>query len=462
MTDSWTGELTKALHNHRGYAELRVQENRTRLIALTNGHVLQNSYRRESGVSARSYAQGAWGFASAPQTDASTIQRMLALSEDHAQRLQRLKHGHAELPNIAGAQGEVDNSTQKPKRSVAELMAELQRMDQTLQKRYPHLKSRSVQFRQQDFSKDNANSAGSATREHYSRSHIYISLAVDSAHGPVQLMHIFGGPGEIEDNLPSAIEFESAMATIVQQLAEKAQGVHARAGVHDVILDSRLAGILAHEAIGHTVEADLVQGGSVAGSALGQQVASPLVHLVDFAHTMNGTPCPMPVFFDDEGTPAQDTWLIQDGILKGFMHNKASAAEFSARATGHARAWGFSDEPLIRMRNTAILPGTSQLADMISSVEDGYFLMDHSNGQADSTSEFMFGVTKGYEIKNGQLGRAIFDTTISGVAFDMLKTITHISSDITWVSSGTCGKKQPMVVGMGGPAIKCRLHIGGR
>jgi TldD protein len=170
----------------------------------------------------------------------------------------------------------------------------------------------------------------------------------------------------------------------------------------------------------------------------------------------------MPVHFDDEGTAAQDTWLIRNGVLEGFMHNKETAKEYSAEPTGHARAWGFNDEPLIRMRNTAILPRKDDLQQMISTIHDGYFLMDHSNGQADSTSEFMFGVTKGYEIKNGKLGRAIFDTTISGVAFEMLKTITHISSDLTWVSSGTCGKKQPMVVGMGGPAIKCRLHLGGR
>ncbi|MGB4008305.1 MAG: metallopeptidase TldD-related protein, partial [Bacillota bacterium] len=122
----------------------------------------------------------------------------------------------------------------------------------------------------------------------------------------------------------------------------------------------------------------------------------------------------------------------------------------------------FSDEPLIRMRNTAILPGTDRLDDMIASIDDGYYLIRPSNGQADSTSEFMFGVTLGYEIKNGKIGRAIRDTTISGVAFDMLKTVTMVSPDMKWLSSGMCGKKQPIPVGMGGPAIKCKVTIGGR
>ena len=134
----------------------------------------------------------------------------------------------------------------------------------------------------------------------------------------------------------------------------------------------------------------------------------------------------------------------------------------NVKPQGNARAYQFSDEPLIRMRNTAIVPGSHKLEDMIASVDDGYYLVRPSNGQADSTSEFMFGVCLGYEIKNGRLGRAIMDTTISGIAFDVLKTVTMISDEVKWLSGGMCGKKQPIPVGLGGPAIKCRVNIGGK
>ncbi len=113
------------------------------------------------------------------------------------------------------------------------------------------------------------------------------------------------------------------------------------------------------------------------------------------------------------------------------------------------------------MRNTAILPGTDRLDDMIASIDDGYYLIRPSNGQADSTSEFMFGVTLGYEIKTARLaGHKRYDYL--RVAFDMLKTVTMVSPDMKWLSSGMCGKKQPIPVGMGGPAIKCKVTIGGR
>ena len=111
---------------------------------------------------------------------------------------------------------------------------------------------------------------------------------------------------------------------------------------------------------------------------------------------------------------------------------------------------------------TAVLPGRSKVEDMIASIEDGYYFTDTNNGQADMTGEFMFGVTGGYEIKNGKLGRAILDTTISGVAFDMLKTVDMVSDEVEWSSSGYCGKKQPMPVGLGGPAVRCRITVGGK
>ena len=114
------------------------------------------------------------------------------------------------------------------------------------------------------------------------------------------------------------------------------------------------------------------------------------------------------------------------------------------------------------MRNTCILPGTSSVDEMIQSVEDGYYLISSGNGQADLTGEFMFGVTLGYEIRNGKIGRALRDTTVSGIAFDMLRSVDMVSSEITWSSSGFCGKKQRIPVGMGGPHLRCSITMGGR
>jgi TldD protein len=292
---------------------------------------------------------------------------------------------------------------------------------------------------------------------------IYVRLVTENDAGePIELAKAVGGRGQFEDVFEHPESLHADIETLHGHLMNKREAIPPRAGVHDVILDSDLAGILAHEAVGHTTEADIVREGSVAGDYVGQQVASELITMIDFAHTHNGETLPVPVYIDDEGVESRDTVLIDSGVLKGFMHNKESAAHFDAGVTGNARAYQFYDEPLIRMRNTAILPGPDTLEDMIASIDDGYYLMWPSNGQADSTSEFMFGVTLGYEISNGELGRAITDTTISGVAFDMLKSVTMVSDEMTWGCAGMCGKKQIIPVGMGGPAVKCRIHIGGQ
>jgi TldD protein len=219
--------------------------------------------------------------------------------------------------------------------------------------------------------------------------------------------------------------------------------------------------MLAHEAMGHPCEADLVLGGAVTRDLVGQRVASELVTMVDIAQTYDGREVMIPVYADDEGTPARDAVLIRDGILTEFMSSRETAARLGIPATGSARAYNPHDEPLVRMRNTAILPGRDKLEDMIAGVDDGYLLMKTVNGQADSTTEFMFGISLAYEIRGGRLGRAIRDTTLSGSAIKVLQSVDAVSEDMHWNCSGYCGKKQPMVVSMGGPAMRARAHLGG-
>jgi len=373
----------------------------------------------------------------------------------------RAGRGVEHLPT-ARTQHDADFRTKGPRRTETQVLDYLHALDDHIHTTYPDLRSRTVQLADLDMEKRLYNSEGSDAYSNVTRSLIIINLVCDNETGtPVSLRKGYGGRGQFEDVFTTPESLHEGIDQLHSHLMHKRVGVPARAGVQEVILDTELAGILAHEAVGHTTEADLVQEGSVAGDYVGQQIASPLISMVDFANTYNDETLPVPVYVDDEGVRSQDTWLIKDGVLKNFMHNKQSAQHFSQAVTGNARAYQFFDEPLIRMRNTAILPGNDRLQSMIESIEDGYYLMWPSNGQADYTSEFMFGVSLGYEVKNGRIGAAIKDTTISGVAFDMLKTVSMVSDEMTWSCAGMCGKKQIIPVGMGGPSVKCRINVGG-
>lgn len=441
---------------------LRGQENRERRIVIQQGNLVVNERSESSGVSAKVYKNGVSGFASMAEYTPQAAEMVLKAATENAHYLYKY------AKNRKPAFSQYTNGYVKSDRFIIDLeqkkLVDLCRqVDDYIVTKYPKLKSRTVIYREDTMEKVICTSDAMDGHVAYPRCALYFVLNMESKDGqPLEHMGLVGGFGNADDNFKDLSEVYEKIDTVYRQLCDKAEGVYAQAGVKTVILDSSVAGMIAHEAVGHTVEADLVIGGSVAGPNLGKQVASELVSIVDYANTAFGGQAPLPVYLDDEGIQAKDAVLVEKGILTGYMHNRETADRFGVAPCGNARGWDFSDEPLIRMRNTVVLPGKDTLDDMIASVDDGYYLLATGNGQADLTGEFMFGITMGYEIKNGKLGRAILDTTVSGVAFDMLKTVDMVSDKVKWEACGTCGKKQPMAVSMGGPAIRCQITIGGR
>ena len=462
--------LKETIYEYKKYfqegviTELRSQQNTRRVVALQAGQLVSNVRTASEGISARVRNRGLWGLASiaADGSDTAAAQRVLRAATDNAKFMaDRQNYPYTELrPGIIGRHpliGTVLDPIQDEYLRVARAI------DAYIVEKYPDLVSRMVYAIADTVEKVITVSDGYDAHVVTPRSYVYIGLIAMSPDGsPVEVFRAFGGWGTIVKNFADPSVLFPEVDRLYEAVRAKSEGIYPEAGRATCVISGELGGMLAHEAVGHTVEADLVASGSVAAGKIGQPVASELVSMVDFAHTAYGSPAPLPVYVDDEGVVAEDAVLIRDGILTGYMHNRESAAKMGMEARGNARAWDFSDEPLIRMRNTAILPGKDKLDDLIASVDNGYYLVTTGNGQADMTGEFMFGVTEGYEIKKGKLGRALRDTTISGVAFEMLKTVDMVADELTWVSSGFCGKKQPMTVGLGGPALRCKLMIGGR
>lgn len=452
----------KSLFADGVHTELRMQENRSRSASLIQGNLTGNLRSETSGTCARVCKNGVYGFSSMAECSGQAAEAVLKAATENACFMDRhVGKRKGPLPELP--QGNIPAGREIGDTEQRRYIEFIKQLDAYIVEKYPKLASRSVIASEDSMEKIICTSDGYDGHIRAPRSHIYVFLNTETVSGmPIELFKPVGGAGVFTENFTDPALLYPEIDRLYERLMQKREGVYAEAGYKTVVLGGMMSGMLAHEAVGHTVEADLVLGGSVAGPALNKRVGSDLVNLVDFAHTALGRPAPLPVYLDDEGTPAKDAVLIRDGILTGYMNNRESAWHFGMKPQGNARAWNFSDEPLIRMRNTAVLPGKDRLEDMIASVEDGYYLLESNNGQADTTGEFMFGVCMGYEIKKGKLGRALLDTTISGVAFDMLKTVDMVSDTLEWSSSGFCGKKQPMPVGMGGPALRCKIMIGGR
>jgi len=228
-------------------------------------------------------------------------------------------------------------------------------------------------------------------------------------------------------------------------------------GYSDVVLENRIVGLLAHEAVGHTAEADLAYSGSFLSGKIGQKIASEMITLVDDGLFPFGFGT---MKYDDEGTPTERTVIIEKGVVKGFMHSRETASQFGAVPTGNARAWNFEFDPIIRMRNTYIEPRDQTIEELIEDVKDGYFLRGGGGGQADFNGEFMFSIQEAVKIKNGELKDSYRGAAISGNAFEVLNKVKGVGKDFA-MRVGICGKEQPNYVGIGGPSIRTELLVGG-
>jgi TldD protein len=237
----------------------------------------------------------------------------------------------------------------------------------------------------------------------------------------------------------------------------------APAGTMDVVLGNGWPGILLHEAIGHGLEGDFNRKGSSAFSGMvGQRVASELCTIVDDG-TISARRGSLNV--DDEGTPTQRTVLIENGMLKGYMHDRLNARLLGHAPTGNGRRQSYAHVTMPRMTNTFMLAGQSDPGDIIRSVKRGLYAVTFGGGQVDITSgKFVFSATEAYLIEDGKVTRPVKGATLIGNGPDVLTRVSMVGNDLTLDTGvGVCGKDgQGVPVGVGLPTIRIDgLTVGG-
>jgi len=236
-----------------------------------------------------------------------------------------------------------------------------------------------------------------------------------------------------EESKPEAIALKAAERSIMMLTARRAPG-----GRMPVVISSEAGGTMIHEAIGHGLEADLAQQGlSVYSKRIGEQVASSLVNVIDDAMLPNKRGS---FRFDDEGTPAQRTMLVKNGVLIGYMYDKFTALRDHTKSTGNGRRESYHSRPIPRMTNTFIARGESVPESILKSVSKGLFVKKMGGGQVNTVNgEFVFDVQEGYIIENGAIGEPVRGATLTGSGPEILKSIDLVGSDLGF-SIGTCGK----------------------
>lgn len=226
-----------------------------------------------------------------------------------------------------------------------------------------------------------------------------------------------------------------------------------KAGVYPVILSPTTAGVFAHESFGHKSEADFMLGDETMKKewALGKKVGSDILSIYDSGLESGSGYVP----FDDEGTKAEKTYLIKNGVLTGRLHSATTAADLGEETTGNARAVSCDFEPIVRMTSTVIEAGDKTKDELFAAVKHGYFIKDYKHGSGMST--FTIAPNLAYEIKDGKICDPVKIAVITGNVFETLNLIDGVSDKSEIVSSvfGGCGKMEqfPLSVSFGGPYV---------
>ena len=274
------------------HTELRAQVNRNRVVGLMGGNIIKNDREDISGVSARSYKNGVYGFASMAELSDEAVKKVLKASLENANFLDTHINKQREMfPPIASGKRIMDvNMADPEQKTYVEI---LRMLDAYIADKCPELIDRMLVATSNGVEKLLICSDGYDAHANITRSHIKFKLTAMGEKGnPVDLSGAFGGYGSMLDIANDMPSLYAKVDEIYERLMQKRNGVYPEAGVKTVVMGSTMAGILAHEAVGHTVEADLVIGGSVAGPYLGKQVASELVSLTDLPilHLANRLP----------------------------------------------------------------------------------------------------------------------------------------------------------------------------
>jgi TldD protein len=467
MTDSLIVDDLQSIiskGNDAKYAETRYQSRVTNEVIFSNGELETISTVENSGCGIRVLVDGCWGFSSTDDLSRTSLRESLSEAISAAKLLAETQknkvEGLAEAKVVKGifktkVKGDLSTiDIEQKMKTVREAEIQARKYSATIKSAY-------CMYHEILDHKIIVNSDGVEVEIYDSKPEFNVMTVASQGSESVTTSEGICVTGGWKDLFLKKDPFE--YATLASEKAiNLLKAKHVTGEKTSIILDPGMVGLISHEAIGHMVEADFVLSGSVVKGRIGQRIASELVTLVDSGQSNITGNAAGTMAVDDEGVLAGKTLIIENGVLKSFLHNRESALVFNTMPTGNARAFEYSDEPLIRMRNTFIEPKSDKFDDIIKETRHGYLVKGPRNGQADANGEFMFGSQEVYLVEKGEVKQLMKGASISGSAFDVLQSIDMVGNDLEFdVGIGYCGKFQPAKVDGGGPHIRCTAIIGG-
>ena len=459
MIDTTTIEnvLTEAMGSGADFAELFAEDRHSSSAVLDDGRVEELTTGRDRGVGIRVVVGTSTGFAHTSDLSERGLVATARIAADAA----RAAGSSGDTVRLAsatrhGSSMRVDPTTVDKARKV-ELLVAADRAARESSSSISQVSARYSEGRRQILV---ANTDGIHATDDQARTVFSVSCVATGdtgmQTGRETVGHTVGY--ELFDHHDPAVLAREAAARATTKLAARP----APSGEMTVVIGAGGGGVMFHEACGHGLEADLVaKGASVFADRIGEQVASPLVTLVDDG-TMGDEWGRFAI--DDEGHPATRNVLIENGILVDYMWDGLRARAAGRASSGNGRRQSYQHLPMVRMTNTYLTNGTTDPDDIIAGTESGVYVKHLGGGQVNTaTGDFVFGMTEAYLIENGEITEPLREGNLIGNGPRVLERIDALGNDFAMGSPGTCGKDgQGVPVGDGVPTLRAHgLTIGG-
>ncbi len=425
--------LKRALKNGGEYADLYLERSAFSSLVCEDDRIEKVRSGLDCGAGIRLLFGGRTAYA---YTNEITTAALLALA-DAVNRAVR-DGAHQATINLVRKRPKSDFSLAVPPESTGadQKVRMVLAANDVIRKVDPRIRQATVAYREHRRRVQIADSEGGLAEDDSS---LLTAMAhVVAADGPVVQTGYEAVGGNTGMELFSGSPLETAAEAAAKRAVRMLSARTAPAGKMPVVLSSSAGGTMIHEAVGHGLEADLVQAGlSVYARRLGERIASPLITVIDDA-TLAGKRGSFR--FDDEGTDAERTVVVDRGILKTYLYDRLTAAKDGVRSTGNGRRESYRSRPIPRMTNTLIAPGTDDPAEILRSTPQGLFVTKMGGGQVNTVNgDFVFEVSEGYRIENGALGEPVRGATLTGNGPRVLESIDRVGTDLGF-AIGTCGK----------------------
>lgn len=436
------------------FAEIRLERTRFTRIEARNG-VYTVSSGTDYGAAVRVYVNGSIGFAFATRINLDSLRRAL----EQAYSLARAAPGKQPKPLLLDP---AEDFHEHPvKRSVEDVPVDVKLRDVTeldkLVAEKSFVKSRTLVYHERVEERYYASTEERLLGERRELAYLYASAFGEEA-GVRGSAHVNKGTIKgyiLWEKAPQEKVAEELLGRLQRQLRAKTP----RAGSFPVVIAPEALGVFVHEAFGHLAEADLVAAGSALQGKKGQQVASSSVTIVDDPDIDDGFGT---IRYDDEGVRTAKAVIVEKGIHRQIMTDRIHAAMLGEDPTGNARAESFRYPPLVRMRNTVMLPGDHSVEELFEDIDFGYYVVSTGGGQTNIDGSFQVGVEEAFEIVKGEIGAPVRNLSIVGNTLETLLRIDAVAKDFG-LFYGRCGKGQLVYVSDGGPHVRVRsMTMGGR